>query len=1358
MFDYYFPRSYYIGILLLFNVCVVHAQHLNFRQLTVENGLSQNAVMSITQDQRGFMWYGTRYGLNRYDGIRFKVYKSIPGNKATINDNIVNALLSDGAGTLWAGTSAGLCRYNDQADAFEQVALPGIPSCYVSTIYEDDTKQLWIGTDYGLLRLADKKTNRFERPYPGIALLRTKSNMVRCIYKARNGTLWVGTSKGLACLDQQGRCTIYNHNNQPGSLTADYITSITEDNRKRLWIGTLHDGLSIMETPGVFTPYRPATGTNMNSNIRKILPAGDGRLWVGTQDGINIIDPATMQALWFGHDPENKTSLSNNSVHSLYQDKSGTIWAGTYHGGINLLYAYTTPFNVYQNNRLPSSISSNVISSIVEDDKQNLWIGTEGGGLNYFNRLTGAFSGYTTRGNDSNSISSNLVKVVYKDHDGQIWIGTSYGNGLNLYHAATGTFQRIALDKQVREAVNFDEILTLLQTNDGTLWIGAQSGLTILQRNANGSYPSRTTGSTLNSRLANKNIHALYEDSRQHIWIGTGAGLALYNPVTHTLVTYLKKEGDTTCLQADAINCITEDSKGNIWAGTFYGGLSKYNMASKHFTTYTDKQGLPNNNVLGIVEDAEGNLWLSTDNGLAKFNPQQTSFKTYTTSDGIAGNKFNNNSFYKDSKGLLWFGGNNGLTAFYPAGLQTNTLAAPVRFTGLQLSGSTIGIHDESHLLDKEIGFTQEIRFRYDQSNFTIDYALLNFIKPEKNRYAYMLEGIETQWNYTNSSSATYTNLPAGHYTFVVKAANNDGVWTTTPARLGITILPPIWKTWYAYTFYTLVLATIIFFFLRFFWLRELFKKEHDLQQFKLNFFTNISHEIRTHLTLISGPVEKLLQVNKDDTQHKQLAHVKSNADRLMHLVGELMDFRKAETNNLPLHVTQENLVSFTEDIYRAFTDLAQARQMQTSFSSSAAFIALYFDRRQMEKVIFNLLTNAFKFTPDHGEVAVVIQEGKHEVHITISDNGKGIAPEHLKKLFVNFFQVNDDAAHNTGYGIGLALSKSIVELHKGSLTVTSEPAAPGKTGRTSFTVSLRKGHQHFEEQQLQLAHTPAGTLLKPVIPVQPVAAAADTAAQQPSVLLVEDNPELRSFIKESLMHLFTITECVNGVEGWHTAVEQIPDLVISDVMMPEMDGFTLCRQLKEDIRTSHIPVILLTAKAAHESHVAGLTSGADAYITKPFSIQVLELQARNLVAAREAMRLQFGRQLVALPVPPQEQPETQPLLSAADQAFMENVLRIVEEYMDDPEFNVSLLSSKMAMSAPILYKKIKALTDMTVNDFIKSLRFKKAAELLLQGEKNVSEVAYAVGFNRRKYFSEEFKKVYGKTPSEYIQAEKREL
>ncbi|MDB5230363.1 MAG: hypothetical protein JWN76_1168 [Chitinophagaceae bacterium] len=1349
-------KSFLVILVLLMSFSGGSGQNLSFRQLTVENGLSQNAVMSVAQDKQGFMWYGTRYGLNRYDGIHFKVYKSLPGNPTTLSDNVVNALLTDYEGTLWIGTLSGLCRYNSETDNFERIIMSPNANPYVACIYEDAQRQLWVGTNYGLLKLVNKKTNRFEPAFPGIPLLNTKGNMVRCVYKAADTKLWVGTSTALISVTAAGQSHIYRHDpKQPASISGDYITTIAEDSEKLLWIGTQFNGLNILNRDGSsFTSFKQTGGTVMNDNVRKILNSKDGSLWIGTQDGISIIDTRTLKTVLYRHDPEKGSSLSNNSVHTLYQDNAGTIWIGTYHGGINYRYAYTTPFNVYQNNRLSSSISSNVVSSIVEDALHNLWIGTEGGGLNYFNRQTGIFQSYKNNSADPGTISSNLIKIVYKDHDGHLWIGTSYDNGLNLYNPSTKKFQRIVLPKQEKKFGTFDEILTLQQTHDGTLWIGAQSGLSTLRANSAGQYPSRTTESLLNSRLPNKNIHALFEDSRRNLWIGTSSGLFVFYPSTNTLASYRKKEGNRDSLQADAINCITEDSQGNIWIGMFYGGASKFNYNSGRFVTYTDKTGLPNNNVLGIAEDNEGMLWLSTDNGLARFQPRDHTFKIYTTSDGLAGNKFNNNSFFKDSRGELYFGGNNGLTTFYPQNLQTNMVIAPVRFTSLDLFGNAVAIHDKTGLLEKDISFTRKLVFKYDQSNFTINWAMLNYIKPEKNKYAYLLEGFEKQWNYTHAAAATYTNLPAGHYTLLVKAANNDGFWTRQPARLSIIIEPPFWKTWYAYSFYVLLAVVIVFLILRFLWLKALFKKEHELHQFKLNFFTNISHEIRTHLTLISAPIEKMLELPLNDFQQKQLNHVKRNADRLNHLVDELIVFRKAETNNLTLHFTKRNITSFAEEIYNSFIDIAEARNIQIFFEAPSRPLLIYFDEQQMAKVIFNLLMNAFKFTPDGGRIILAVEDTRHNVQLHVTDNGKGIAPENIKKLFVNFFQADEDS-HNTGYGIGLALSKSIVELHEGTLIVSSRQPSQNKEGETRFTIRLPKAIGNFSNSGVspgkRFSTDDSFQLLSFADEV--TESVCDDDEPNPLVLLVEDNAELRAFIRESLAGTYRILEAINGLEGWESAIRQMPDLIISDVMMPGKDGFVLCSDLKKDVRTSHIPVILLTAKAGQENHVTGLNSGADAYITKPFSIQLLELQARNLIAGRNAMRIKFGRQLIEIHERSEHPAEDfLPVkLSQADEDFMNRLLEYVDEYIDNPEFSVGLLATKMLVSAPILYKKVKALTGMTVNDFIKSLRLKKAVALLERGGMNVTEVAYAVGFNRRKYFSEEFKKLYGKTPSAYL-------
>jgi len=1346
-------RIKYNCLLFSFFYCqLVLGQNITFRNLTVENGLSQNAVMSIVQDAKGFIWIGTRHGLNRYDGTGFKIYKRGSGSN-TISDNVINALLVDEEGILWVGTSNGLNIYNAQLDEFEKVfAIPsnpkGLTNNNINCIYQDKKKRIWVGTNKGLNLIIDRKNKEVK------AFLcdekRTSGSFIKTIAESSDGNLWLGTLSGLMRMRfDKGNINYQNFTSDasnPNSISANNITSIIEDREQQLWVATLHDGINrYNKNQKSFTRFyqnnSPSTPF-INNNIRKLLLDNHGNIWIGTQDGLSIFDPISNKSVSYQHDPEIKTSLTNNSIHSIFQDVNGTIWIGTYHGGINIAYTQVTPFSIYQNKRTPFSLSNNVVSSIIEENPNNFWVGTEGGGLDYLDKKTGDFISYKNNQVDSTTISSNFVKIVYKDRHDNLWIGTAFGGVLNLFNKKTRQFKHIMVDKnRNRNNLSFDEVVALLNDSKDNFWVGSLSGLSILNKK-NGQFENHTSYTPLEKQLHNKDVHVLFEDSKQNIWIGTSGGLHLLKNNTQKLIGFLQKENDPDYLQSDGINCVMEDSKGVIWVGTYYGGLSRFDSNKQIFTTYSDKNGLPNNNVLGIEEDEDHNLWVSTENGLSKFNPKEKTFRNYTASDGLAGNKFNNNSFFKSSVGELYFGGNNGLSSFYPRSIEINKYIAPTVFTSLKLSGNIVSIGADDHLLTQEINATKEIVFNHDQNIFSIEFALLNYIKPEKNRYAFMLQGFENKWNFSSTPSATYNNLPAGNYTFMVKAANNDGVWNETPSTIKITILPPIWKTWWAYSLYVIITISIFFFFLRFLWLRELYKREHEMQQFKLNFFTNISHEIRTHLTLISGPVEKLMEDSNENTAvKKQLEYVKSNADRLLKLVSELMDFRKAETKNLALHVTKNNLILFLEEIFSSFKEMAITKNIRIIFIHHTNHIDLFFDIRQMEKVIFNLLTNAFKFTNNGGNISMEVIEGKDDIRVTITDDGKGIAPENLKNLFVNFFQVEDDTTTNTGYGIGLALSKSIVELHKGKILVESGLASDNKKGHTIFSVILQKGNAHFTEEQLE----PEGKNEETYSELMVIETTDEEEVENtklPTVLLVEDNHELRSFIKESLSGQYIIIESVNGEKGVKSALENIPDLIISDVMMPELDGISLVNILRADERTNHIPIILLTAKASSESQIDGFQTGADAYITKPFSIKILELQARNLIASRVAMRQKYSRQVLLEP--------TKTLINTVEEDFLKKVMDYIEENLENPEFGVQMLSSHVNMSSPILYKKLKTITNMSVNNFIKSMRLKKAAQLLQQNQMTVYEVGYAVGFNDRKYFSQEFKKQFGVYPSEY--------
>ena len=1314
------------------------AQNLLFNHLNVENGLSQNSVIAIAQDGHGFMWFGDRYGLNRYDGHGFRLYKNDRTDSTTISDDYITSLLCDAGHILWVGTTNGLNRYDPEKDAFTRITIDpagtATPGNNISCMYKDRAGRLWVGTVQGLFAATSPDAHRFAA-FPGAG------ENIRAIYEDRQGDLWIGGATGLTRMQPIPggyRYKVFRHGGK-GSLSDDHVTSVMEDSEQpgELWIGTLNGGVN-KYNPGD-SSFARLPGM-VSDNIRTICPDQKGRLWIGTLEGLSILDPRTLAVRSYQHDPDDKRSLSQNSIYSIFRDAGGSIWIGTYFGGVNVTYSHTTPFTIYQSGKDRSSISNNVVSEFAEDKKHNLWIGTEGGGLNYLDRATGAFTAYKNIPNDPASLGSNLVKAVYPDRDGNLWVGT-HGGGLNLLDPVHGRFRRFLYEEDTR--IMNPEIGAILEDSRDRFWVGLADGMQVYKRNGTELSPDPGVVD-LKPFKNDQSIRVIFEDSRKNIWVATARTLYIL-PEGQTVFKPFPLAKENNSLNSNFVNCIKEDARGRLWFGMYCAGLTVYDPRTGSMKTYTVKDGLPNNNVLGIEADDDGQFWLSTDDGLSRFDGK--TFTNYTASDGLADNDFNYNSFFKDSKGELFFGGYNGFTAFFPGQIGKNDYTAPMVFTALDLFNKPVSIHGKDGILDKDIGSTDHIRFRYDQNAFTVNFALLNYIKPEKNKYAYKLEGFDKDWNVVPATSATYTSLPAGDYTFWVKGANNDGVWSK-PAGLRITVLPPFWKTWWAYCLYALALGALLFLIARFFFLRELLKRENELHQAKLNFFTNISHEIRTHLALIIGPVEKLLLRRRDEEDQQQLRYVRKNSESLLQLVSELMDFRKAESGNLTLHISEDNIISFISEIHTSFEHLAISRHIKTELVSSSDVIPLCFDREQLEKVFFNLLSNAFKFTPDGGCINVLIQEKKSAVEVRVIDNGRGIAPENLEKLFINYYQENDYGVQNTGYGIGLALSRSIIELHRGRIQVESEMG-----NRTCFTVTLLKDpglpggkgeKRPIETASAGEARDFSGGARGMASPngIPTPDSTPGPGGQKNSVLIVEDNPEVRAFIRGALEEHYQVTESVNGLKGWETAIEDIPDLVISDVMMPEMDGLTLCGKLKTDERTSHIPVILLTAKTSTPSQISGLEMGADLYLTKPFSIHILELHMRNLLASREKMRQKFSREFVMQP--------KKVVINTVDEQFLEKAISFIEDNMEDPGFGVQTLSVHMAMSLPILYKKIKALTDMSVNDFIKNIRLKKAAQLLQEKRHTVYEVAYMVGYSDRKHFSKEFKKMFEVVPSEY--------
>ena len=1320
--------------LFLHSFCftILTAQPVSFQHFSVEQGLPNYSAISLTQDKMGFMWMGTVDGLCRYDGIRFKTYRSNASDTSTLLGNHILSLFTDSKGIIWVGTSTGLNKYDVKLDRFERISFSNNRTGSVFCIYEDSKAQIWVGSANGLYMI----------PPNGLPFVsfqnKTAGNSVRAILEDKNKGIWAGSDKGLTYIEPVNNQYRFSHfaplSSTPGSQNANAVTALAQDKNRQLWVGTLNNGIYRFDAVSKITYPHQSSGKNssglVNNNIR-CLTWNNGLLWIGTQEGISILNPVSYSFQTIINKSKDKASLSQNSVYAIYKDANGSVWVGTYFGGVNISYAYNTPFSVIQNTGEPNSISNNVISSIVEDRNHNLWIGTEGGGINFLNRTTQSFTNYKNRTGIASSLGSNLVKVLYLDADGNIWAGT-HGGGLNVLQPGSDSFRRYIIDSVNRSE---NEIASIVEDSFNNFWVTSNKGIHLFKRQ----------GNVLTRRETPLNVRGtsryLYRDRDNNIWIAGAPGI-------YRLSGSVSKEVDSVLY----VNCFTEDLNGDIWMGTGGAGLGRFDKKTQKLVKYTNSF-LLTLNILGILSAEDQSLWLSTNKGLIHFHPQNNTHQVYTKNDGIAGNEFNFNSFLKSNDALFYFGGYNGITYFRPPDIKKNSYVAPVVFTSLKLNNEEVAINDPQKILHQNIALTTNLIFRHDQNDFTIDFALLNYVKTKKNRYRYQLEGFDKNWKETAEGSATYTNLPPGNYRLVVKGANNDGLWGKA-ASLQIKINPPFWLTWWAYCLYILAAAALVFIIARFFFLREVIKKEEELHQAKLNFFTNASHEIRTHLTLIMAPVERLLSENKKESFiEQQLTQVKSNTNRLLHLVSELMDFRKAETNHLQLNPKRQNIISFLQDIYESFREMSQSKNIQMSFVHDDDFVALNFDEQQLEKVFFNLLANAFKFTPEGGLIQLQVTTRTNDVIIKVTDNGRGIAPQYIDKLFTNFFQVADHGLQNTGYGIGLALSKNIVVLHQGTIWVESVPSKNEIAGHTVFTVILPLNAQFpgINKEKAMLS-TPTVIAPAPAIEVPSETNITDAPdAGRKTILIVEDNAELQQLVKDTLSHRYHIITADNGIEGWGIACAEIPDIIVSDVMMPEMDGYALCKKIKTDERTSHIPVILLTAKSSQNEQVTGLEQGADLYLTKPFSTKVLTLSVLNLLAAQEKLKQKITKELSALntlPVQPNMPEEN--AINNIDKAFLEKVIGLVEEYIDDPAFGVELLSKKVAMSAPVLYKKLRALTNMSVNEFIKLQRFKKAAALLQQTDMTVNEVSFAVGYDDRKYFSREFKKYFHMTPSEF--------
>jgi signal transduction histidine kinase/ligand-binding sensor domain-containing protein/DNA-binding response OmpR family regulator len=1345
--------------LAFFQFSVSKGQYLKFTSITSHEGLSSNTVNSILKDQYGYLWVATLEGVDRFNGKDSKTYHFNTGNAPQFQSNEVDALYEDPAGTLWVGTmGGGLFRYDRLHDQFHPYPGTGdltyLNNLKIRTICSDHLGRLWLGT-IQCVTVLDPKTNRSVRYLPGGA--RPGSGNVIAVFEDSKSRMWVGTDQGLYRYNfKTNDFTPYLHDEKnPSSICSNQIGSIAESANGDLWVGT-RNGLTRfsgdLQTVKNFY-FSPTDEKTLSGNLIYCITADRDKLWIGTEGGLDIMDIQSGRISRYNHNGRDKFSINSKSIRCIYIDPSGIYWVGTYEGGVNKYDRNLTLFNLVQNNEYDAhGLSAPAVTSFAGRADGDIYVGTDGGGLNLFHPGTGLINHIELKEKQKAYTGGLPILSMMLDRHQQLWVGT-YQYGLFVYDTRSGRSRQLCAAAGPAN-INQNDIFSIKEDRLGKIWIGTNGKGVDVYDPVTATFTKYEPGSGTNNLPVNGFIRVIEQDRNQNMWIGTyGTGLAILNAVTHkfTVLNY-----QNTGFPIDRVFSLLEDHLGNFWIGTGGDGLYYYHTNTRKITAYTAADGgLPDRTIHKILEDDNGNIWISTNKGICSFDTKLQKFTSYSNYNGLQKDAFINGSGFRAANGLLYFGGGDGFNYIDPAkGIKKNKSAPAVLLTSLIVNNQTV-VPGKGAPLSEDIAVAKRITINYKQ-DFSIAYAAINFTLPQQNRYAFKLKGFNRDWNYVGPNTiAYYTNLDPGTYTFMVKACNNDGVWNNQGTQIEIVIRPPLWMTWYAVSAYFLIaLATLMF--IRHRGIKKVKQKLllnqerreaeqlHQLDLMKIKFLTNLSHELRTPISLIMAPVDKLLDEHKDQQTASQLAVIRRNARRLLNLVNQLLDFRKIEEREQRLIPAQGEIISFIKDIIDSFHDLSEKQHIELIYKGDDKRLFVWFDHDKVERILFNLLSNGFKFTPPGGKVRVNVSktqtpENPDEIllNIQVADTGIGIKQENLERIFQRFFRVEDlSAGLNEGSGIGLSITKEFVEMHGGTISIDS------KHGLGSvFTVVLPlKVYQSYP--------VPADGPMNDCLMNDNEAEMGDGdmdenfGTERLRVLVIEDSVELRYYIKNNLKTRYQIYEAADGKEGWDKVLSCHPDLIVSDINMPYMDGIELTKKVKHDKRTSHIPVILLTAFTGDEVQLKGLETGANDYLTKPVNFDILNIKIRNLLSLNTSLKNTYSKQLKVLPANIEVESSGERLLSKA--------VTCLEKNMNNPEFSVVELSNQMGMSRGALYAKIFELTGKPPVEFIRSFRLDRAAALLLKSDMTVSQIAYEVGFATPHYFSRSFKNKFNVLPSEY--------
>ncbi len=1376
MYNYFMIDKKKVTYLLVIYLCSLNLlfsqnKFENYQFRSIAEATSKRAITAIIKDENEFIWIGTDgAGLYRYDGHNYIRYESDYAKQTGISSDFVHSLLVDSDNRLWVGTREGLCYYDKDLDIFRKVDINNGQPVTIRCIIEDNQGNLLLGTN----NLGIFKLNRKSRESTQIAteLLIRSDIQVSSFSKTSNGLIYVGSNYGIFGLDKEYQTTpVFKDKFNKYPINAP-IECMLLDKRGFLWIGTTSHGLMRIKPDN--DNYQFDVFPITENKILSIIATDPNFIICGTEnDGLIIVNETGQIQQHYIHSKYNEYSLKSNSIWSLYEDDESRIWLGYYNKGLGVFKDPSSRFNTVE--ALPNidnSLQTSTVTSVVKDQAGKILMSSEGGGIDIFDPSDKTFIHVNEENqNYYAGLDANDVQSIFIDSDQNTWVG-SWSKG--IYFLQNGSSSFTNFNTTNTKGLKSNRVLSFSEDATGKIWIGTfNKGLHYYDPQAKGFYHFP---STAYAEYGSDNVYIrkLLVDSDNILWIGTISGLF---KLDLNAGSALKIESMREKMMRDLKNhniiqvilSIFESNDKTIWVGTDGAGLFSFNKQTKTFTNYHSFPGMTQKSVRSIITDNNDNLWIGSGNGLTKFDFKDTSSTNFTREDGLISNEFSNDAAFRGNSGDLYFGNYEGMVYFDPSKVSGVQKEPRLYLLDFKLFNESVNPNEKNSPLSKVISQTNHVILNHNQSVFTIEYVGIEYNDSRKNEYAYFLEGFEDDWNYVgNNKSATYTNLEPGNYVFKLKSFSRGEELNPQILNLRITVLPPWWKTYYAYAMYIILIGLFLYF------IASLYKNRIEAKQTvtlerekavqieklnnkKLQFFTNISHEFRTPLTLIINPLEDILR-NEDhllpSSVYTKLKTIHKSSDRLAKLINELMDFNRLKFNAVSLQVSEIEVVGFVKDIINYFLEEASIRKIDISLETSEEALMDWLDPKMLEKIMFNLISNAFKFTPDGGLIKVTIKKYLHNQEtslsqphgnevdnytISVEDTGSGLDKKNLKKIFDRFYQVNNlNKAYYGSTGIGLEVVKEFVELNKGKITVDSDLNVG-----TTFTVTFPIGKDYFNEEDFSgepLEVEAANE--KDEIPDSEVGKSSneEQVRKEYTVLIVEDHAELRNYLENELKKYYKVLLAENGRKGYDLAVKKMPDLVITDVIMPEMNGIELCKNIKANVKISHIPILMLSAKALVSDRVEGIDSGADIYLSKPFEMDILKSSLSQLIKSRQII---FNNLYTGI-IKPGAQNTT-----SVDLKFIEKILVIISENISAPELNVDYLSSKVFLSRSQLYRKIKALTGGSVNEFIRNIRLQKAKEFIDEGDQNINEIIYKVGFTSPSYFTKCYKAKYGHVPTQ---------